>query len=133
MTAGHEEVMLTVPAAPEYLRLARMTAAGLASRMGFTYDEVEDLRIAVDELCFVLVGAAPRPGTITLTYQVRDDGITIDGVGHFVDGQPASGPTDLSSQILAAVVDSHVVELEDVAPRFSLTKKCTPPTGSVVS
>ena len=68
MGDGRDEVQLVVPAAPEYLRLARMTAAGLASRLGFTYDDVEDLRIAVDELCFVLVGTAGRPGTIALTF-----------------------------------------------------------------
>ena len=52
------DVRLVVPAAPEYLRLVRLTAAGLASRLGFTFDEVEDLRIAVDELCFHLLGGA---------------------------------------------------------------------------
>ena len=34
------DVRLVVPAAPEYLRLVRLTAAALASRMGFTFDEV---------------------------------------------------------------------------------------------
>src|ERR687895_1148119 len=50
------DVRLVVPASPEYLRLVRLTAAGMASRLGFTFDEVEDLRIAVDELCFHLLG-----------------------------------------------------------------------------
>src|SRR5438270_9637301 len=58
------EVRLSIPASPEFLRLARLAAAGLASRMGFTCDEVEDLRIAIDELCFSLVGKPGRPGTI---------------------------------------------------------------------
>ena len=46
---------------PEYLRLVRLTAAGLASRLGFTFDEVEDLRIAVDELCFSAGEATTMP------------------------------------------------------------------------
>ena len=35
---------------PEFLRLARVTATGLASRLRFTFDEVDDLRLAIDEL-----------------------------------------------------------------------------------
>ena len=62
------DVRLVVPAAPEYLRLVRLTAAGLASRLGFTFDEVEDLRIAVDELCFHLLGDGDGDGgTATAT------------------------------------------------------------------
>src|SRR2546425_981063 len=47
-----DEVRLAVPATPEFVRLARVTAAGLASRLGFTFDDVDDLRLAIDELCF---------------------------------------------------------------------------------
>jgi anti-sigma regulatory factor (Ser/Thr protein kinase) len=122
------EVELTVPAAPEYLRLARMTAAGLASRMGFTYDQVEDLRIGVDELCFLLVGTQPRRGTITLTYGIEQDRLVIEGAGDFSDGAPAAGINDLSSQILAAVVDDHDVDLDNPRPRFRLIKRCLPLT-----
>ena len=77
------DVRLVVPAAPEYLRLVRLTAAGLASRLGFTFDEVEDLRIAVDELCFHLLGGVgDRNGggrTMDLTYSADTDSITITG------------------------------------------------------
>jgi len=78
------DVRLVVPAAPEYLRLVRLTAAGLASRLGFTFDEVEDLRIAVDELCFHLLGddeleLAAEGRTMDLTYSAAADSITITG------------------------------------------------------
>ncbi|MBA2438406.1 MAG: anti-sigma B factor RsbW, partial [Acidimicrobiia bacterium] len=63
MIGDGEQVRLVMPATPELLRVARLTAAGLASRLGFSFDEVEDVKIAVDELCFALVGTKGREGT----------------------------------------------------------------------
>jgi serine/threonine-protein kinase RsbW len=127
MGDARDAVTLVVPAGPEYLRLARMTAAGLASRLGFTYDDVEDLRIAVDELCFVLVGTAGRTGTIALTYRVEGSTLAIDGVGEFGDDETVEAPSELSEQILAAVVDGFELELTGDRPRFRLVKKASGP------
>ena len=120
----YTEVRLAVPATPEFLRLARLTVAGVASRMGFTYDEVEDLRIAIDELCFSLVGNSGRPGTIVLRYWMQDDGLVVEGVGQFEDGMgtsPALSP--LSQQILKAVVDEHELTIGKDGPEFRLVKR----------
>ena len=67
-----EEVRLTMPATPHLLRVARLTAAGLAGRLGFSFDEIEDVKIAVDELCFAVVGSKGRDGSLTLTYRLGD-------------------------------------------------------------
>src|SRR5947209_16877928 len=102
-----DEVRLAVPATPEFLRLARVTAAGLASRLGFTFDEVDDLRLAIDELCFALIGAKGRQGTVQLRYLVLEDGLEVIGTGHFVDVGPRPALHDFSGQILDALVDEH--------------------------
>jgi anti-sigma regulatory factor (Ser/Thr protein kinase) len=122
--AKDAEVRLSIPASPEFLRLARLAAAGLASRMGFTYDVVEDLRIAIDELCFSLVGNSGRPGTIALRYWMQDDALVVEGVGQFDDGMgtsPALSP--LSQQILTAVVDEHELTIGKDGPEFRLLKR----------
>jgi anti-sigma regulatory factor (Ser/Thr protein kinase) len=109
IAAGREEVRLTLPAVPEYARIVRLTAAGLASRLGFTYDEVEDLRIAVGEACSHLLGNDGHDGTLGVTYLLEPDRITIEAVGEFTDA--ADGAVQaLSEQILDAVVDSHKLE-----------------------
>src|SRR5579875_1546526 len=94
--ATTDEVRLTVPAMPEYLRLARVTAAGLASRLGFSFDEVEDLRLAIDELCYGLTGNTGRPGTVEIRYQVGPDGLVVEGEGHFDQATPSPTPAALS-------------------------------------
>jgi serine/threonine-protein kinase RsbW len=121
------DVRLVVPAAPEYLRLVRLTAAGLASRLGFTFDEVEDLRIAVDELCFHLLGEADDeipsddPRTMDLVYSAGADFITITGRTGL--SGPVPEPSELSEQILDALVDEHEVTGDDGMITFRLKKQ----------
>src|SRR5579859_1962402 len=78
--ATQDEVRLAVPAMPEFLRLARVTAAGLASRLGFTFDQVQDLRLAIDELCFGLTGANGRTGTVEIRFVLNDGTLEVHGV-----------------------------------------------------
>src|SRR5206468_1159209 len=49
-------VTLTVPGHPVYLRLARLAAADTGARAGLSIGDLEDLRIAVDELAYALIG-----------------------------------------------------------------------------
>src|SRR3954466_16035285 len=100
---GGEEVRLTMPATPQLLRVARLTAAGLAGRLGFSVDEIEDVKIAVDELCFAVVGSKGRDGTLTLTSRLANHELAIEGEGTFAGDSPdsAPAPSDLSAQILA--------------------------------
>jgi anti-sigma regulatory factor (Ser/Thr protein kinase) len=126
--ARQDEVRLVVPAMPEFLRLARVTAAGLASRLGFTFDQVEDLRLAIDELCYGLTGNHGRPGgTVNITYVVGDDSLEVEGVGRFGRAQRAVELTELSQVILAALVDEHELTEGDDGPRFRLVKRRTHP------
>jgi serine/threonine-protein kinase RsbW len=119
--ATNEEVRLAVPALPEYVRLARLTAAGLASRLGFSFDEVEDLRIAVDELCYLLVGPEGRSGTITLRFALQGGGrLQIVGEGT-EDPSVASEFAELSEQILAAIVDDYEVTRGGGTVTFRMT------------
>ncbi len=55
-------VELSVPADPAYLAVIRTATAGLAARLEMTLDEIEDLRIAVDEACALLLEHRAHPG-----------------------------------------------------------------------
>jgi serine/threonine-protein kinase RsbW len=66
-------IALTVPALTGYLAVVRTATAGLAARLCFSLDEIEDLRIAVDEACVMLLGlpGPVEPDEATLTCQFR--------------------------------------------------------------
>ncbi|MBV9659826.1 MAG: hypothetical protein JO337_01575 [Acidimicrobiales bacterium] len=118
-----DEVRLVVPARPEFLRLARVTAAGLAGRLGFSYDEIEDLRLAIDELCFGLTGSTGRHGTVELTYRIEPGTLTVQGHGKFLEAINPIGLTDLSKVILGALVDEHSLSTDTDGPHFRLVKR----------
>ena len=113
-----------MPADPEFLRLARVTAMGLASRLRFTFDEIEDLREAINEGCFWLIGNKPRAGTVELSYRVQEQELVVTGTGHFEDDLAVHGLTMLSELILRAVTDEFEVSEEgDGPPWFRLLKR----------
>jgi hypothetical protein len=124
---AEEEVRLTVPATPELLALARVTASGVASRLGFSFDEVEDLRLAIDELCFAVTGGKPQHGWVLMRYVVRGDVQTLEVHGKATFAAPGSEPllNELSGAVLDALVDEHGVDMDDDhgSPSFHLVKR----------
>lgn len=69
-----DRVVLTVPARGEFARTVRMAAAELVSRMGMSYDEVEDTRIAAEE---AFVYAADHVDEVTFTFFVESEALEI--------------------------------------------------------
>lgn len=123
--SNEDEVRLAVPAKPEFLGLARVTAAGLASRLGFTFDQVEDLRLAIDEMCFGMTGSKGRDGILEIHFLLASDALTVRGEGHFSSPGPVH-LAELSEVILDALVDEHSLTDGAGGPAFVLVKKRQP-------
>jgi len=83
-------VDLTVPASSEHLRVLRLVTSSLASSLGLDVDQLDDLRIAVDELCSMLIEHASDETRISLT--MSDDGGRL-----LVDGGLGSGGSALAT------------------------------------
>ncbi len=112
-----EEIKLTLPALVGYARVARLAVTGLASRMGFSYDEIEDLRIAVGEVCGILLDDGP--GRITIRCTLGQDTLALEAIRRPIGTVPRA--TDLTRQILHAVVDQTELDLPDA--RVLVTKR----------
>jgi serine/threonine-protein kinase RsbW len=70
-------VTIRMPAESAYLSVLRTATAGLAARLDFTLDEIEDLRIAIDEACAMLLAQA-IPGTdLECGFELGADQVTI--------------------------------------------------------
>lgn len=117
-----DQIRLSLPALPEFARLARLTVAGVANRLDFSYDEVEDLRIAVGEACSMLVAAAEHDRgerRIDIVFHLGDGVLGVDVAGGA--GVELRDDEGLSSMILDAVVDD--VEIDPDSGTIRLHKR----------
>ncbi|MEM7349212.1 MAG: ATP-binding protein [Acidobacteriota bacterium] len=99
-------VNLEVPADSRHLHVVRLTAAGAAAEAGLTAEEVEDVKIAVDELCSVFIAAASSGERIGLRFEAREEALVVEADG------PDHGELevdDLARTILDATVDELAV------------------------
>ena len=86
-------VTVRLPADSAYLSVLRTATAGLAARLDFTLDEIEDLRIAIDEACAMLLAQAV-PGTdLTCEFELTGDAMSISVSVLTVDGREPSRDT----------------------------------------
>jgi serine/threonine-protein kinase RsbW len=83
---GKADVSLRVPADGAYVSVLRSMTAGLAARLDFTVDDIEDLRIAVGEACALVLPEA-RPGADLVA-----DFRLVPGTLEVRVGVPTSGP-----------------------------------------
>jgi serine/threonine-protein kinase RsbW len=102
---------LSVPAALEYVRIVRLTASGVASRLGFDVDEIENLRVAVDELASTVVDAA-EGGDLEIAFSSTGGELRIEGRAPVAPGREVA-VDDLSAQILKAVCDDYEIGVID--------------------
>lgn len=108
--AVRDVVEIALPATGAYLSVLRTATAGLAARLDFTLDEIEDLRIAVDEACALLLPHAVPDSGLTATFELSADRIDVIVTMQTRDGRlPEQGTfawTVLSA--LAGEVDASV-------------------------
>lgn len=122
-----DTISIRIPASPLYVQVVRLVSSGLATRLGFTLDDIEDLKIAVDEMCAYLTGTQGRDGELEIKFTVGDDRIEIVGVGHFEPGQKVRTElTEFSQKILETVASDASLYQADGMPSFKLTKIKTP-------
>lgn len=103
-------VSLTLPASSDYVRIARLASSGVAERLGFDFEAVDELRIAVDELCHAAIDHGAQ-GSIMVCFDLHDHAVDVELRVSAVRDGPGRGPgafdlTPLSRQILGAIVDS---------------------------
>jgi serine/threonine-protein kinase RsbW len=124
-----DRVELTFPARGDLVVLARLVSSAISARAGFDIEDLEDMRLAVGELCLLsLQGGDARNGELRLEFSCTDETLDISctllGADPGADGWSGGEEArQLSEQILSALVDEHGRHEEDGLVRTWLRKR----------
>lgn len=111
MNAPRAEVRLTIPADSAYVAVPRSVVGNLAARNDFTVDAIDDLRIAVDEACALLLPQA-IDGIVECVFSIHPPALTVSTSALVPNGwRPDT--TSFGWTVLSALVDSAVAETAD--------------------
>ncbi len=116
-----DQIELELPGSPEYGRVARIAAAHLALRRGFSLNEIDDLRLVMDEAVVMLLGPGSDAERLDITYTV--DGDTVKVVATAVTAHDEPLPVDRVerfAELVGELIDEYTIDR--AGRRLVLTK-----------
>ncbi len=125
------DLVIRFPALPGYLSISRLNTTAMAASVGFDVEDLDDLRLAVDEaVTWLLSGPSGETsnGSVELTINCRSGRLDFRG-NRSQSGLPAPELDDLVHAILGATVDSYETGIDEDGCRFITLAKQKPLDG----
>jgi serine/threonine-protein kinase RsbW len=107
-------VELEVPLHPRYGSTVRAVAASVCAELGFSVDDIDDLRLGVNEAVSVLADVDdPTGGRLRVRLESGDGAVTVVCSRHGIGERLVAADIDvLARRILDAVVDEYTVDAD---------------------
>ena len=118
----NDKVTIQVPPAAEHLAVLRTAIGGIAGRRRFTLDQVDDLRMAVEEAANQLLRHG-KDSPITMDVTISEDSIEAALSAEVRRSDPIIDESSFSWMILRALADDLKVDAEGGRARVVLLKR----------
>lgn len=86
-----ETIKMEITSNPEYVGIIRLTTSGIANKIGFSIDDIEDMKVAVSEACTNAIKHS-NDDIFYITYTMLENGLTIEisdkGEGYNIENIP---------------------------------------------
>lgn len=107
-----DHVELDVPLASRYASTVRAVAASVGAELGFSVDDIDDLRLGVNEAVAILSDVDdPGDGRLHIQFETAAGAVTVRCSRRGVDEPVLDDDIDvLARRILDAVVDEYSVD-----------------------
>ena len=85
---AYDLISMNMSVNPDFVSVIRLTLSGVASRIGFSLDDIEDMKVCVSEACTNAIKHSKKD-EFQVKFYVYPDRLTIevldDGIGYDVD------------------------------------------------
>jgi serine/threonine-protein kinase RsbW len=122
-TLDGDSVEVQVPADVAYVATLRLMAASLAARCDLTIDDIEDLRLAVDEACALLLPHAAPDARLEATFALRPGALSVTASVASAGGQATPDRGGFAWSVLSALASEVDVEATDGWLAITVTKR----------
>lgn len=132
---GAHSVELRIPGRPEFVSVARLTLSGIASRMDFPYECIEDMKVALAEACNNAIqhaygnGKAGEDVVVRFTLSQKQLVIEVEDAGCGFDAKKDIKPPDVTKEgglglfLIRSLVDElHLQSTEQKGTRVVMVK-----------
>lgn len=126
-----ETIKMEVKSNPEYVSIIRLTVSGIANKIGFSLDDIEDIKVAVSEACTNAIKHS-LDDKFLVQFSVLENGLTIEvedkGTGYDVESLQEPDLTNpkesgLGLFIIKTLMDEvSTISNSDVGTRVKMTK-----------
>jgi serine/threonine-protein kinase RsbW len=127
------QIRLQIPAHADYVDLVRLSLFGVASKMGFSYEDIDDMKVAATEACNNAVQHADPQGELnkiiitfelgetSLSIRVKDHGLSFNYLKEMANAKPLDPHKEVSQlragglglYLMQALMDEVTVDTED--------------------
>ena len=117
----YETIKMEITANPEYVSIIRLTTSGIANKVGFCIDDIEDLKVAISEACTNAIKHS-SDDKFTIIYSMIEKGLTIEIIdkGKGYDRSSVSEPdidnlkeSGMGLFIIESLMDEVIVESQE--------------------
>ena len=104
-----ETIKMEISANPDFVSIIRLTTSGIANKIGFSIDDIEDMKVAVSEACTNAIKHSDDK-SVSITYTILENGLDIEikdnGKGYDVE-------SIATPDIIQTLMDDVKIESKD--------------------
>ena len=98
---SNNTIKMEISSNPEYVSIIRLTTSGIANKIGFSLEDIEDLKVAISEACTNAIKHSLEDKFIII-YNILENGITIE----IMDEGQGYNPSDVDEVDVSKLQES---------------------------